>query len=101
MNKEKEIWLKIKPHHHTHLAEIRSDQYNELFEKLRTNGSIKLYLSNNNIHKIFYTVADNFAALTLFYLDDSYDDSVMLFNDNMNHYDIFVSLFEDYKSMLK
>lgn len=33
MNKEKEIWLKIKPHHHTHLAEIRSDQYNELFEK--------------------------------------------------------------------
>ena len=33
MDKEKEIWLKIKPHHHTHLAEIRSDQYNELFEK--------------------------------------------------------------------
>lgn len=83
------------------LNAIKTSEYNELFEKLRTNGSIKLYLSNNNIHKIFYTVADNFAALTLFYLDDSYDDSVMLFNDNMNHYDIFVSLFEDYKSMLK
>lgn len=79
------------------LDAIKNSEYSELFEKLRTNGSIKLYLSKDNVHKLFYTIADNFAALNLFYLDESYDDSAMLFNEDMTHYDIFVSLFEDYK----
>lgn len=80
------------------LNAIKKSDFGELFEKLRLDGFIRIWLSNNDYHRMFYVITDDVALLTLFYVDESYDDSAMLLDVDKSHVNVHVSLFDEYKS---
>lgn len=80
------------------LKAIQRSEFNESFERLRTNKRINIWTSDKDAHNLFYVISDDWAMLSLFYLDKSYDDSTMLIDYKKENMVIHRALFDDYKN---
>lgn len=83
------------------LKAIQRSEFNESFERLRTNKRINIWTSDKDVHNLFYVISDDWAMLSLFYLDKSYDDSTMLIDYKKENMVIHRALFDDYKNNFK
>lgn len=80
---------------------ILESEFSNKFKKLKENDQIKTYITDDDIHQIFYTIVDDCALLTLFYNDGIYDDSSILVDEKKENALIHKIIFEDYKKHLQ
>lgn len=80
---------------------ILESEFADDFLKFKKNKQIKTYIADEDIHKIFYTITDDKALLTLFYNDGIYDDSSILVDEKKENIKIHKIIFDDYKKNYK
>lgn len=80
---------------------ILESEFSDKFKKLRENDQIKTYITDDDIHQIFYTIVDDCALLTLFYNDGIYDDSSILVDEKKENALIHKIIFDDYEKTCK
>lgn len=66
------------------------------FKQAIYDGYIRLWIDYSNEINIFLTATDKFYSLSLFYLDDAYDDSNLLISTDKKHFKKINNIFDCY-----
>nr|WP_295165069.1 ArsR family transcriptional regulator [uncultured Methanosphaera sp.] len=71
------------------------------FLKACEDGYVRVWIDYDNEINMFLTATDKFYSLSLFYMDNSYDDATMLISDDENYFKKIDNIFDCYTKKFK
>ena len=80
---------------------ICESEVSDRFKQAVDDGYIRLWIDYSNEINLFLTATNKFYSLSLFYLDEAYDDSNLLISTDNKHFKKINNIFDCYTRNFK